>query len=197
MYPVSVKRHASAAIAASLLWLGGTAGAVVAAPVLTFANADLSTAPYSFSFMGGNFTLTGTGGFPNYLAVSTSGNAAVRTVFGNPSTDFVDRSIVVYDAMTLGGYGAFAAPTSIPYTTGDNFLGLRVTSGGQNFYGFLFSTNSRLNSYGFETAPETGIVATAQTSAAVPEAASWAMMVAGFGVVGAAIRRRRVTVRFA
>ena len=34
-------------------------------------------------------------------------------------------------------------------------------------------------------------------TAAVPEVATWAMMVGGFGMVGGALRRRRTTVRFA
>lgn len=34
-------------------------------------------------------------------------------------------------------------------------------------------------------------------AAAVPEPATWMMMIGGFGVVGAAMRRRRTTVRFA
>jgi len=32
---------------------------------------------------------------------------------------------------------------------------------------------------------------------AVPEAASWAMMVAGFGLMGAALRKRRTSITFA
>jgi hypothetical protein len=32
---------------------------------------------------------------------------------------------------------------------------------------------------------------------AVPEPASWAMMIGGFGMVGAAMRRRRTAIRFA
>jgi hypothetical protein len=38
---------------------------------------------------------------------------------------------------------------------------------------------------------------TAAAPAAVPEPATWAMMVGGFGLVGAALRRRKVSVRFA
>lgn len=34
-------------------------------------------------------------------------------------------------------------------------------------------------------------------AAAVPEPATWAMMIGGFGLVGASLRRRRTTVRFA
>jgi hypothetical protein len=44
--------------------------------------------------------------------------------------------------------------------------------------------------------PNYRLTVSALTSA-VPEPASWAMMIAGFGVVGGALRRRRVSVRFA
>jgi hypothetical protein len=39
--------------------------------------------------------------------------------------------------------------------------------------------------------------ATFQAAAAVPEAGTWAMMLGGFGLMGAAMRRRRVSVKFA
>ena len=35
---------------------------------------------------------------------------------------------------TLGGFGSFPTLTTVPYTNGENFLGLRVTSGGQDFF---------------------------------------------------------------
>ncbi|QYE37158.1 PEPxxWA-CTERM sorting domain-containing protein (plasmid) [Polymorphobacter sp. PAMC 29334] len=191
MQTIYRKRLASSAAAGIIL--GMSIGSAKAAPVITSVNADLSVSPYSFSYLGSTFTFTGTGGFPNYLAVSTSGSAAVRTVFGTPSTDFTDRGgPVVYDQNTLGGFGSFPVSTSIPYTNGDNFLGLRVTSAGKDYYGFAFSTNAVLNSYGFETSADTGITATTATgTGTVPEPASWALMVAGFGLVGVTVRRRQ------
>lgn len=199
-----VLRTAHVAASGLLLCLGFAAAPVSAAPVVTTVNADLTgyTAanPYSFSFMGGTFNVTGTGSFPDYIAVSTSGAAAVRTVFGSPSTDFFDRGTVIYDSNTLGGYGSFPDLTTIGASNGDNLLGLRVTSGGQQYYGFLYTTNTTLNSYGFETTPGVGInppEAIANAAAAVPEPASWALMIGGFGLVGATMRRRKVAVSFA
>jgi hypothetical protein len=81
-------------------------------------------------------------------------------------------------------------------SNGDNFLGLRVTSAGQNYYGFLYSTDALVNSYGFESQADAGIIPTTAVPAAVPEPATWAMMILGFGAIGYAMRgRRRVTVR--
>jgi hypothetical protein len=194
-------RASSAALALML----GTPTVSHAAPVITTVNANLLTNQYSFSFLGGSFTFAGMNNFPNYLAVSTgitSGapagtTAAVSTVAGGPSTDFTDRGIVVYDQNTLGGFGSFPALTTVPFTNGDNFLGLRVTSGGQTYFGFAFTTNATLNSFGFETTPNTGIMATTALTA-VPEPATWAMMIGGFGLIGSTMRRRkRLSVRFA
>jgi hypothetical protein len=59
------------------------------------------------------------------------------------------------------------------------------TAGGNNFYVF-----------GFTDGDLPGFLA--QQFGAVPEPATWAMMVMGFGLVGGAMRRRRkVAVRFA
>lgn len=170
------------------------ASPATAAPVLTTVNQDISSTPYTFSFMGGSYTFDGSGGFPDYLSVSTTGGAAVRTVFGQPSSDFTNRGTVVYDANTLGGYASFPSPTTIRFTNGDNFIGLRVTSGGQNYYGYAFTTNSTFNGYAFETTPNTGITATTAFPAAVPEPGTWALLILGFGAIGAAMRRKKHSV---
>ena len=51
------------------------------------------------------------------------------------------------------------------------------------------------------TAPQNGTVTGAITfvdaAGAVPEPATWAMMIGGFGAIGASMRRRKVAVRFA
>lgn len=175
--------------------LGGSASA---APVFTTVNADISATPYTFGFLGGTFTFDGSGGFPNYLSVATQGGAAVRTVFGGPSTDFTNRGTVVYDQNTLGGFGSFPTLTTVPYTNGENFLGLRVTSGGQDFYGFAFTTNSTFNGFAFETLPGVSITATtAFPAGAIPEPGTWALLILGFGAVGAGLRRKSASTRLA
>ena len=185
-----MKSWSKCMITGLLLSVAFAAVPVSAAPVITAVGADLTASPFSFSYLGSTFTFSNGVGFPNLFSVSTNSAAAVRTVFGSPSTDFTDRSIVTYNQNTLGGYGSFSAPTIVAYTNGDNFLGLRVTSANQSYYGFAYTTNSVLNSFGFETAADTGIVATTAIPSAVPEAATWAMMLVGFGAVGFAMRRR-------
>lgn len=171
-----------------------------AAPMITAVGTDVSTSPFSFSYLGSTFTISKGDGFGSLISVSTAGSAAVRTVFGSPSTDFTDRGVPLYDANTLGGYGSFPVTTPVGASNGANFLGLRVTSAGQSFYGFLYTTNANVNSYGFESLANTGITATTTVPAAVPEPATWALMILGFGAIGYAMRRgQRETakVRFA
>ena len=159
--------------------------------VITSVNRDISTTPFNFSFMGGTFTFDTSGGFPNFLNVQTGGGAAVRTVFGQPSTDFTNRRTVRFDASTFGGFAAFPDRTNVRFTNGENFLGLRVTSGGEDFFGFAFTSDTIFNSFGFETQPGVGITATRAIPAAVPEPATWAMLILGFGAVGSGMRRRQ------
>ena len=176
----------------SVIAIGLAAVPATAAPVITAVNTDLNGGPFSFSYLGGTFTFAAGSGFPNLFAVKTAGGAAVRTsFFGGPSVDFVNRGTVVYDANILGGYAEMPVLTDARFSNNDSFLGLRVTSNGQNYYGFAYTTNSVLNSYGFETSPDTGITATTAIPAAVPEPATWAMMLVGFGAVGFALRRRK------
>ena len=78
---------------------------------------------------------------------------------------------------------------TIPYSNGDNYLGLRATQNGQNYFGYAFFTHTILNSYAFETAANTAISIDTNVPA-VREPASWAMMILGMGAVGFAMRRR-------
>ena len=116
-------------------------------------------------------------------------------------------------AMTIGGRTAFAitsitgmvngiainAPTGSYgnyFTTGGSFLdGSGVTfnnaSGGRIDFFFQDSAQQyRVNT--FSPGSSSFVTATSAAVTAVPEAATWAMMLAGFGVIGASLRRRRL-----
>ena len=181
-----------------------------AAPVLTTINQNIQNSPYEFCFMDGcfNFSARDFTGFGEILGVSTSGGAAVTAtapIFGSvaPSVSFTNRGTVQYGPPpeAFGYYSSFENTTYAKYSTNENFLGLRVTSGGQDYYGFAFTTNQTLNGIGFETAPGTTITATTDfATGAVPEPGVWAMMLIGFGALGAmqrsAIRKKTLRVAY-
>ncbi len=173
-----------------------------AAPVLRSVETNVQTNPTEICFAGGCFTFTAQPftGFGEILGVSTSANAAVSStppIFGAvlPSVSFTDRGTVQYGPPpeVFGFYSAFPETTFARFSNGDNFLGLRVTQNGQDFYGFAYTTDQVLNGFGFETSPETTITATTVFPATtpIPEPATWAMMLLGFGAVGSVLRRRR------
>ena len=191
-FPKAVRLAAMSGVVA----IGLAAAPAAAAPVITAVNADLSGGAYSFSYLGGTFTFGSTGDIFAPLSVSTANDAAVSAFGGflgiplKPSPFFTDRGTVV-SGPAFGQFASFATLTPVDSSNGDNFINLRVTSGGQNYYGFAYTTNDMLNSYGFETTAETAITATTDIPAAVPEPATWAMMLVGFGAVGFAMRRRK------
>lgn len=165
-----------------------------AAPVLHSVGADFSAAAYTFNLGDSSFTFTGTGDW--FAPTAVSGTGAFNTIFGNPTTNFVDRGSVTFGPTDQ--YAAFPRPTTINFSNGENFIGLRASAGDEYFYGFAYTTNNVLNSYGFESVAGLAITPTVAAAAAVPEPASWALMVVGFGAIGAAVRRsRRTEVRVA
>jgi hypothetical protein len=190
---MKIKNAVRAACACSALMFAATQAA--AAPVYTSIGADLSAAAYTFNYAGSAFTFGFNGDYfgGGPITIQTAGGGEVNTIFGQPTTYFTDRGTVTFGPGQQ--YAAFGSPTPIRFTNGDNFIGLRaVTSAGDAFYGFAFTTNNVLNSIGFETVANATITATT----AVPEPATWALLIGGFGMAGAALRRReRATVTYA
>jgi hypothetical protein len=73
-------------------------------------------------------------------------------------------------------------------------LSAALPKGGSNSGSFAF-TASAGDTYGFYVNSTDGQLGTGELSiSAVPEPASWAMLIAGFGLVGAVARRRRTAV---
>ena len=96
-------------------------------------------------------------------------------------------SITLYT--NLGSY-SFADLSSPMADSALDFHGF-VATGGEHFTGFTLSS-----AVGGGSAPSTTDFELGHAGA-VPEPASWAMMVGGFGLAGAAMRRRRTAIRFA
>ncbi len=78
-----------------------------------------------------------------------------------------------------------------------------VDASGQNFFGFLADSSTPISSITIQALGGTQIASVGQfrvggisTAGAVPEPATWAMMLFGFGILGASMRRKaRATVR--
>lgn len=184
------------AAACSVLALSATAAS--AAPLVRVIGADLSASDYTFDFFqGGSFTFGFNGDYfgGGPITISTANGGEVNTIFGQPTTYFTDRGEVTFGPNM--NYAAFASETPIRFTNGDNFIGLRaVTANGDAYYGYAFTTNNVLNTIGFETVANTAITASV-AAGAVPETATWAMMIGGFGLAGTVMRRRSTKVSFA
>ncbi len=147
-----------------------------------------SAAQFGFSFatntplFGG--PVTGNGIF---TTSDTAMTIAGRTAFAITSiTGMVNGSAIVAPA---GSYGSY-------FTTGPAFLdgsGLRFfTAAGNDIRFFYQDTASRYRVNTFSPGSSSFVTATTSpVAAAVPEATTWAMMLAGFGIVGSSLRLRR------
>lgn len=172
----------------------------VTAAIVGDANIDFADQPFTFGFGGNSFTLSfqPEGDFdfdPTFL--QTTGTAQA-TAFGGflgiplqPSTFFTSANIEV-GPNTFPGFAAFPDSTVVPFSISSGDLGLRVTVGQDNFYGYVRFAGSLIDSYAFETTANTPITA-GSFVAAVPEPATWTMFIVGFGLAGAAMRARRRT----
>lgn len=143
-------------------------------------------------------------GSPPNGPLAYTGREAAALIFGGPasryriSTAGVDPALINfsawYDVIGVGGHvfaddysnkylGSFYGPTSGYNCCGNRFVNTNAASA---FIRDNFVTGTN---YAF-----------AIVGGAVPEPASWAMLIAGFGVMGGALRRRaavRTTVRYA
>ena len=176
-----MKRIAYTALASGLAM--AVAAPAAAAPFLTidsgsgsFGNPQITctgTAPCAFSDM---LTFTTPAGF-NLASLTISSSI----VGGDPATD------VNFNAVTLNGVAFNTILTGA--TEFRNLLNQALTTGATNTLVISGMTGTN-GSYG-------GSVSFAPGAPAVPEAATWAMMIGGVGAVGVVLRRRKATVAVA
>ncbi len=116
--------------------------------------------------------------------------------FGTPINAFGLDIATIARGFVGSSSGAFVLTVNgTPYTynysgsSGFGFLGITTDTA----FSSLTITTSKVNDSLFDTV-RFGTLAAA--TPAVPEPATWAMMIAGFGLVGGAMRRRRTQVAF-
>lgn len=159
---------------------------------------DFTGGSTSFSFNGASFTLSdNTGGGFSFspVSIATQGNAAVNSLslFGpTVPTSYFDpvrgSGVLVFDSSYQ--YTSFPTATTIDYSAGATFIGLRVSQNNDFYYGYAQFQGTLLKSYGFESTANSGIQAGAIS--AVPEPESYAMLLAGLGVIGFSLSKKRL-----
>lgn len=203
-----MKRSLLISASAAILAVSTVAGATTAsaAEIITPVNTDLRNGNFTFTFLESSFTFGTTGNIFNPLTIQTSENAAVSSFGGflgipvRPSPFFTNRGTVRFGPDAFGAYASFSEETVVPASNGENFLGLRATFEGQEYFGYAYTSGFTLNTIGFQNSPETTITATTTIAGAIPEPSTWALLIFGFGVIGAAMRstpRKTVRVNFA
>jgi hypothetical protein len=111
-----------------------------------------------------------------------------RYVFGfsayAPANGLRNLGEAMFKASFFGNEIANFAVSTLPAVTWQHFTGsFTKTSAGTGAINFTFNT---------DLVPSKDIVIDRVYVQAVPEPASWAMLITGFGLAGAALRRRRV-----
>ncbi len=170
------------------------------------------------------FTLTGTYGITsgtsaaaaapagdasNYLYVSSAlagNNATLTSPFGLKSIGFYWGSVDTYNSVDVLGTRDGVTTTlytlsgsSLPLANGDqnspdsNRRVTFVAGSGEAITGLRFTATG----IAYEIDDVAGSLLAGGSAAAVPEPASWALLLAGFGLVGVAARRRGTVARVA
>lgn len=167
------------------------AGVVVGGSALTYYNpAYLKDGPLS-RIVNATGNGNGTGGTTTTFSTifSLAGFDALNATLSGQVL-FDDTGEIYLNNNLLGSYAGFNSLA--PFGTNQNFF-----NAGANTLSFVLH-----NGGGPEAFQVAGLTVTAERTAvaAVPETATWAMMLAGFGMIGFAARRRqsaKTTVRFA
>ena len=173
-----------------------------AAALAAFAAAPATAAQYDFSFDTVSVLLN-SGPFQTGRGVFTTSDVATE-VDGQTAYAITGISGTINDVAISGLFAAPGDPTYYYFTSGPTFLngsGVRFNAGAASNISFFAQSGVTVDPYrvGGNGTILAYVNASSSAVAAVPETATWGMMILGFGVIGGAMRQRRraTTVRFA
>lgn len=165
-------------------------------------NLNTSPATYTATF-GNTFEVSGTGGFTSVTGLNGTMNGTLSFAAAEGTT--ISQNLANFFVFNDGRGGTYNfSPTSVltqaySFTPGvSSSVGLyilgNVADAFQSFTATPSSLSLSFNSTGGSpySASATLSVPPAGAVGAVPEPASWALMIVGFGMVGGAMRRRNV-----
>jgi len=192
---------ANATVSSSFIQ-GGTAASQPGLVLLTDFQSDPGLVGTPGTYMIHGPTSDGLGAVPafgstgNYLSVLGGGDAYLALPSNVVSFAFDWGSLDSYNTLTVYGIGGqFGAGSSITFIPGV-FPSNTAANGNQqiaNTNGALFLTGDageRFTGLKFQSGSNSFEVDNLYVNAPVPEPATWAMMIAGFGLIGASMRRR-------
>jgi len=145
------------------------------------------------------------GPFQTVRSIFTTSDTAVQ-IGGQTAYAITGISGTINNVAITGLFDAPGNPTYYYFTTGPTFLdgsGVRFNAGAATNIAFFHQDNVAPDIYrinGNGTISAFGTATTSPATSAVPEPATWALMIVGFAMVGGALRRRHkaaARVRFA
>ncbi|NJC34466.1 hypothetical protein GGR88_001980 [Sphingomonas jejuensis] len=178
------------------------AGAHAATVIVDQSNLGDATREFSnFFSLGQSFTPTATSISFASFQLRASGTAAI-TVQLYEGAGFSGALLGTSDAVTINTTLAMTQFTFAPITlTPGQLYTLRLSSSTGTFAARatenLYARGDYYNASGVPATAFIDLIFSEGYSSAVPEPASWAMMISGFGLVGAAVRRRKVAMSLA
>lgn len=156
--------------------------------------ASFADAPFTYDFGGGNsvtFTTVNPGFSFDPAGVSTGGTTQIASLgapFFNPPqpTSYFSNRGGSIGPDTPAQFVSYNDPAVIRFSLSDSIIGLRFDLGQGFQYGYAQIAGSSLQGFRFQSTPSIGVAINA-----IPEPASWALLITGFGLTGMALRRRR------